>query len=472
MAFVPELVWKNLDTEYRAAASWQLARYAAGLRADDIPAEALHAAKRSLLDALGCAIGGWIAPGRPICEGVADDLGGPPEATIFGSGKRTGAASATLVNCFLVRFLEYNDLGGGNHNSDSIPSLFAVAERERASGRDFLAAVVLSYEIGARVVQSMPGGPAGWDRAGWSTDARGGLSVPPAVGRLMKLSEEQIAHAIAICAGRGAPLGILDADREENSMAKNLRFGMITRDAILACLMAKRGFTGPLRVVEGDGGFSRGILGGEMDIQKLVDFSGWRILETGYKLICANRTTHGHINATLSIVVEQDLKPADIASVHIRCGAREARHTTALPKKYPRNAETADHGAFYANAFAIKYRNFGPDSANPRHFSDPELIDLIGRITIVHDPNLPDRGHEAISRIVTTDGRTFERRVDKLRGYDGERLTDADLEAKFRDTTKRTIDEARMARIAEAVWTLDRAENLDGLAKLMAFAAA
>ena len=89
-------------------------------------------------------------------------------------------------------------------------------------------------------------------------------------------------------------------------------------------------------------------------------------------------------------------------------GAREARHTTALPKKYPRNAETADHGAFYANAFAIKYRNFGPDSADPRHFTDPELIDLIGRITIVHDPALPDRGHSAISRIVTTDGRALD----------------------------------------------------------------
>jgi len=99
--------------------------------------------------------------------------------------------------------------------------------------------------------------------------------MPPALGKLMGLTEEQIAHATAICAGRGVPLGILDADKEENSMAKNLRFGQITRDAIVACMLAKEGLTGPLRVVEGDGGYRDGILNGDLDLQALVDFSGW-----------------------------------------------------------------------------------------------------------------------------------------------------------------------------------------------------
>ncbi len=81
--------------------------------------------------------------------------------------------------------------------------------------------------------------------------------------------------------------------------------------------------------------------------------------------MCACAYTHGHIYATLAIVKEQDLKPEDIAAVRIKAGARQTRHTTTLSKKYPRNAESADHSAFYGNALAIKERAFGPDSIKP-----------------------------------------------------------------------------------------------------------
>ena len=132
---------------------------------------------------------------------------------------------------------------------------------------------------------------------------------------------------------RGVPLGILDADKEENSMAKNLRFGFITREAITACLLAREGFTGPLRVIEGDGGYRDGVLRGEMDLAALVDFSGWRIRDTRFKTLCVNGSSEGHVKATMEIVIENDLKPSDIERVRIRASAREARHTTALAKK-------------------------------------------------------------------------------------------------------------------------------------------
>ena len=103
----------------------------------------------------------------------------------------------------------------------------------------------------------------------------------------------------------------------------------------------------------------------------------------------ANATTHGHVFATLAIVKEQDLKPEDIAAVHISAPIRESRHTTTPAKKYPRNAESADHSAFYANALAIKERAFGPDSIEPEKFTDPVVLDLIEKITsipgLIHD---------------------------------------------------------------------------------------
>src|SRR3990172_3717022 len=192
MTFQRDLAWENLDLVYRASVAGQLARYALRLNYALLPEDVIHQAKRCLLDALGCALGAYDAPGRPICEAVARDLGGPEEATVFGSGWRTSAQHATLVNCFLVRFLDYNDVGGGGHNSDSIPSLLAIAEREKASGRDFLTSLVISYEIGDRFKESAAG--FSFKEKGWCPDIRGGLNMPPALGRLLGLTVEQIAH--------------------------------------------------------------------------------------------------------------------------------------------------------------------------------------------------------------------------------------------------------------------------------------
>ena len=467
MSAKQRLTWRNLDLQYQASAASQIARFAHSLSYDDIPADVIHHAKRSLLDGAGCAIGGLVAPGLAACKDVVEQLGGIQEATIIGSGIKTSAMNATLVNSFAMRFLEYNDVGGGNHNQEAIPALLAVSERSKKSGRDFLTSMILSYEVGARVVQALPGASAGWDKHGWSTDARAGINMPPAIGRLMGLSEEQIAHAIAICASRGVPLGILDADREENSMAKNLRFGFIAREAILACMLAAKGMTGPLMVVEGDGGFNLGIVGGEMNLQSLVDFTGWRMRETRHKRLCANGSTQGHVHATIDIVVENDLNPSDIESVLIRAGAREARHTTALPKRYPRNAETGDHSAYYANAFAIKYRNFGPESANPIHFTDPEIVDLIERVTVVNDPELPARGREGISEIRTRDGRIFKKRLNAL----VEPMSDSELEAKFSEMALIEMDRSKAQEIVDTIWNFEDAAGVGHLMQLLSFQA-
>lgn len=466
MTFQRDLAWQNLDRLYRSSIAHQIARYALTLNYELLPQDVLHQAKRSLLDALGCAIGGYVAPGRLICEGVVRELGGVEEATVFGSGLRTSASNATIVNSFLVRFLDFNDMGGGGHNSDSLSSILAVSEREKAGGRDFLTSVVISYELGARVRESAD---IDWEDTGWESDTRGVLSVPPALGKLMGLSEEQIANAIGICATHSFPLGILDAHREELTMSKNLRFGFIAYHAILSCMLARKGFTGPVRVVEGDSGFREVILKGNMDLGRLVDFSGWRILNTRHKVLCTNGTNHGSVLATLAIVKEHDLKPEDIASVRVKATLREATHTSTAAKKYPRNAESADHSTFYANAFAIKERSFGPESIAPENFTDPVILDLIEKITVEADPSMPIHGKEGISVITTKDGRRFEKRVDTPHGVGDDPLSDKELEDKFRSMATKYMGEEQIQEIFDAVWNVERLDDMNELTRLMVF---
>lgn len=467
MTFQRELAWRQLDLVHRSSVSYQFARYALGLSYDSLPQDVIHQAKRCLLDALGCAVGAYDAPGRAICEDVVRELGGPEEATVIGSGMRTSAIHATLVNSFMVRFLDYNDKGGGGHNSDSIPALLAIAERQRAGGRDFLTSLVISYELGARVSESITG--ATTEERGWQTDMRGGLSMPPALGKLMGLNEDQIAHAVGSCACASLPLNVLDSDREEYTMRKNLRFGWVACDAILSCLLARKGFTGPVRVVEGDGGWQQVLLHGDMDLERITDFSGWRILDTRHKYLCANFTTHGHLFATLAIVKKHDLKPEDIASVRIRTGAREARHTVTPAKKYPRNAESADHSAFYTTALAIKERAFGPDSFAEEKFTDPVILDLIERITVEADPTIPERSCAGKSEITTKDGRVLEEHVVTPHGLGDDPLSDKELEDKFSEMAAKRMKARQVRRILDTIWSAERVDDMGRLMDLIVF---
>ena len=464
-----DLAWQKLELMNRASVAYQFARYALGFTYQSLPQDVVHQAKRCLLDALGCAVGAYDAPGRPICEDVARELGGTKESTVIGSGLRTTAPNATLVNSFMVRFLDYNDTGGGGHNSDSIPAIIAISEREKAGGSDFLTSLVISYELGARVGESFRGGIDAMDEKGMTTDMRGGLSMPCALGRLMGLNESQIANAIGICACSNIPLHVLDADQEENTMRKNLRFGWVAYAAILSCMLARKGLTGPVRVVEGDGGWRQGILRGEMDLERLIDFNGWRILKTVHKALAADGPLHGQLMATIAIVKENDLKPEDIASVRIKTGPHTFHHTTTPAKKYPKNAESADHSAFYANALAIKERGFGPDSIKPEKFTDPIVLDLIEKVTVELDSSFPGRGEGGTSEITTKDGRRFEKRIDVPHGRGNDPLTDGELEEKFREMAAKHMGERQIKQIFDTIWNAEKLDNMGRLMKLMVF---
>jgi 2-methylcitrate dehydratase len=473
VSFRRDIAWERFDQLRRSSLAYQYADYALGLDYEDLPDYVVHQAKRCLLDAFGCAIGGYDAPGRPMCEAAVKELGGPPEATVFGSGLRTSLTNANLVNCFMVRFLDFNDLGGGGHNSDALPALLAVSEREKTGGRDFLTALVACYELGSRVNAGTPN----WH--GWLHDMRAGLILPPVLGRLLGMSPEQIANAVGIALSGNGVMGLLDAPSEERVMRKNIRFGWSSSAAITACVLARHGITGPVRIFEGERGMNDLVFHGEANLEAMTDFRGWLIMNTRFKYLCSVVSIQGMLQATLEIVREHDLKPEDIAEVRVKTypGASAIRPT--VPVKYPRNAETADHSAYYLTAIAIKDREVTEDSIRPEKFTDPVILDLIEKIIVEGDSGIgaPGKikfvspaGFEGRTEITTTDGRRFERRVVVPHGFwGGETLTDQELEEKFTRMARKHLSEARIAELLDTIWNVEKLDDMGRLMKLMVF---
>ena len=140
---------------------------------------------------------------------------------------------------------------------------------------------------------------------------------------------------------------------------------------------------------------------------------------------------------------------------------------TTLSKKYPRNAESADHSLFYANAIAIKEHTFGPESFEPDKFSDPVVLDLIEKMTVIGDDSLPSWGYCGASEITTKDGRTFEKHIDKPRGVGDYILNDIDLEDKFMQIAYKYMYKKQIKRIFSTVWNLEKLDDMRELTSLM-----
>ena len=470
-----ELAWQKIEAEYQNSVAHKIARYALTWSYDQLPDEVLHMAKRCLLDAIGCAIGGHAAPGRKICEQTVTEFGGNPEATIIGSGQKTSVLNAAMVNAFMVRYLDYNDLGGGGHNSDAVPALLATAEREQSNGKDFLNSLVLSYELGQRWIEAIRTGDdyADYKRlsdSGWCIDVRGGINMPPSLGLLMGLDEGQIADAIGATVVRSLPMNHLDANNEEFVMSKNLRFGFVAYDSIMSCRLVRNGFTGPKRGMEGEAGYYQTVFRNLGDLEKFYKPSDhYLIMDTCFKPYCTNYTTQSGVQSTIALCKEHDIKPEDVESVKIVGCARETVHTVYDAKKYPRNGESADHSTHFGNALAIIERNFGPKSFKPEKFTDPMVLELTERITVETNTEWGGFVNSGGSVITLKNGQVFEKYMENPHGHTSDPLSDQELEVKFREMAEEYMPTQQVDQLIDTIWNCEKLDNMADLVSLLVF---
>lgn len=456
--------------------SRQMVRWANELDYARLPPEVVHEAKRALVDTIGCGIGGYDCDARAIAQRVLQRIGGVEEATIFGNGARADCLTAAVVNGIMVRYLDYNDvyvvpvrnMVAGGHSSEVIPGALALAERNRVNGRDFLASVVVGYELSARMLHACDQTP--FANHGWNTDSRGAIVMPVVAGKLLRLSEEQMVNAVGISASTGMILGILDTDEEANTLAKNFRFPSATHRALLAAFLAEEGFTGPERVLEGQRGFVEAVFQGDYRLEVLTaKDQPFYLLGNRYKAFAAESTAHGHLSCTLHLVKTHDLAPGDIESVRVKAGTRAIAHTGDAAKRHPTDKETADHSSWYLTAMAILEREVGPRQYSREKYVDPAVEALMSRITLEVEKEFDAYPMGGEVEIRTRDGRALTHRVLHPKGTKQNPLSDNDLEQKFRDMASTRMKDAQIDRLLGHLWAIDRMPDVSALLPLLLF---
>jgi 2-methylcitrate dehydratase len=457
--------------------SRQLARRVLESRYEDLPSDAVHQTSRLVLDTVGCAVGGFSSEASRIMQHFVRQAGHPGESTVFGSGIKTSSLNAALANGAMVRYLDYNDtafiLRGdtyrtGYHPSEVIPPILALCERQHGSGRDVINCINLGYDLSLAFLEGVQG--PGMEKKGWNGDTRGAYIMPLVAGRILGLTEEQMESAVGICGSCHAVFGILDTPAEEYTMAKNIRFPMMSYAGIMAAMLAGSGFTGPAGMIEGHDGFIHSVMDGEYDVNRLLDFVGkCAIRETCIKSIIADFSSHGHLTATLTLAREHDIKPEDVAEIRITTSKRCAEHTGDPVKKYPKNKETADHSSYYLTAVAILDRQIGPGQFTPDKYKDPRVLELIDKVTLKGDPNLDKARPAGTSEIITKHGKKYTLRVDYPRGHARNPMTDQEVVEKFKDMASVYMTKEHMERLIESVFGMDKLDDIAKLLDLMVF---
>src|ERR1700742_3871654 len=236
-----------------APVSKTLADFLARTTWSDLPRSAIVDTQRSILDWLGSAMAGSIEPPARMAQHVVSGLGACDEATVF-SGHRASAAAAALANGVASHILELDDIHKGSTvhaAAPVIPAALAVAERENADGRAFMLAVALGYEAALRIGEAVnPSHYEFWHPTG--TAATFGAAA--AAGSLLDLDAAQMVDALGSAGTQAAGLWEFNAD---GSMSKHLHAGKAAFNGILAADLARHGFTGASRILEGDRGFFR-----------------------------------------------------------------------------------------------------------------------------------------------------------------------------------------------------------------------
>jgi 2-methylcitrate dehydratase PrpD len=439
------------------AVTRRLAETLAQTSYSDLPRAAIEEARRSVLDWLGSAMAGSLEPPARMAQHVVARLGKSDEATVFGAG-RSSAAGAALANGVASHILEFDDVHKGSTLHPAapvIPAALAVAEREHASGREFLLAVVVGYDAALRVGEAVnPSHYYFWHPTG--TAATFGAAA--AAGSLMKLDAKQMHDALGSAGTQAAGLWEFNAD---GSMSKHLHPGKAAFNGVLAADLAREGFTGAGKILEGDRGFFRA-MSTSHDASRITDGLGqhWKILENCYKMHSCCGHTHTAID------VAQDLRSdSEMAAIAIELYGPGYE---IVKEMNPRTPYQAKFSIAYCVAAAlvegrVGLEQFDAGRFGPEGVRDAAIAKLLAktRVTVADDLTAKyPAAWPARVAITLVDGTVLRGASDFPRGNPENPVSTAGLEEKFTSLVAARFGEDAARRAIAKIRGIETCEDM------------
>jgi 2-methylcitrate dehydratase PrpD len=441
----------------------KLASYIAAAPRRTLPAKVTERARHHLLDTLAAMISGaQLLPGRRAIEFVKTQ-GGVAEAMVIGSNIVTSAINAALANGMHAHADETDDtyyLALVHPGCAVVPAALALAERERAGGTALLRAMVLGYDVCARM--SIALGIERFRSRGHSTHSFGHMfGAAAAAAAILRLDYDQTRYLLSYTAQQASGLSCWARDIEHIEKAFDFG-GMPARNGVTAALMASMKFTGVEDVFDGDRSFfhAHGLTASP---DKLVDGLGSRfeIMNTSIKRWAVGYPIQAPLDAVMNLIEKHRLTADDVAQVTITIddqGARTVNQRTmaSINIQHLVAVMLLDGDISFASAH------------DDRRVRDPKVLALKQRITLQGSAALGRaKTTQSIVAITTRDGRRLRHHTKAVRGTAANPMPRAEVAAKARDLLQPVLGNRRAEGLIDAVWRIERLRDVRALRPLL-----
>ena len=360
--------------------AWALAAHVTGSSFAVIPADAIDAAKRDVLDTIGVMLGGSGAPGIAELARVTQRWGGLEESSLLVLGGKMPSHHAALVNAAMGHALDFDDTldrGGNIHPGTSVLAAgLAVAEAAGGvTGENLILAVTLGLDVSCRLAL------AAHDDRGWHrTGTFGIFGATAAAGKILALSQGQMVHAFGIAYSQAAGNRQCIAD---GALTKRFQAGQAAHGGVLSAVLAKEGFTGASNVFAGRYGFFPMYQPDGYDLAPIYDGLGaeFRGGELSHKPYPCGRPTHTYVDAAVELHRRLDLANFAVEKVEVTTGpdTYQAQFHPSVINWQPQNQVEAQFSLPYLIGAGLALGRVGIDEINA--FDNPAVLAMAARVT-------------------------------------------------------------------------------------------
>jgi len=439
---------------------YDIADYIVAERTRDLPDEAFHWAKRSVIDwCAATAPGSLFQPATGLVRAMHEDIG-HGHARLFPSGRRATMRTAATINAAASHTVEFDDIFRDAIYHPSTPvvsAALAVAENQNLGGEEFLRAVIVGYEVSTRIALVVGRSHYRY----WHTTATvGSFGAAAAAASALRLDRDGVAHALGLVGTMAA--GLQQAFRSD-SESKPMHGAHAADSGVLCAQAAAQGIRGVLDILEGEVGFGAA-MSGNCDWSIATDGLGEIYNIT--RMTTKNHGCCGHtfaaIDAALAVKDAHGITAADIKRIAV--GGYSA--TVDICSGH-------DHGTPYDGKFSVPYLvataithgSARLDAFTAPRLTDPETSALSQKVDVYLDEEIDSQfPHKRMAKITleTNDGRVFEHFQPTRKGDPELPLSDADISAKYRELAAPVMGEAAEA-LLDACWSLEKCGSVRDL---------
>lgn len=416
-----------------------------------------HEAHRTFMNWLGCAVGAAHHDSANAALAAVQMLQPAPQASVLGRSEKVDMASAALINGITSHTFDFDDthLKTIIHPAGPVASaVLALAEHKGLSGRAVIDALVLGIDVSCRVGNVMY--PEHYDRGWHITGSTGTLGAAAGCARLLGLDTQKTAMALGIAASQ--PVGM----REQfGTMTKPFHPGGAARAGLMSALLASQGFTASPKALEAPRGMIQTI-STKYDWSEITHELGQRfeISFNSYKPFACGIVIHPSIDAC-SQLRAQGVTADQVERIELKV------HSLVLEltgKKEPADGLQGKFSVYHGCACGLIFGRAGEPEYADDIVNRPDMVALRRKVVATVDDSIDEASADVTA--VLKDGRRVHVFVEHAIGSLQNPMTDAMLEAKFRNMSDEVIGAGKTSELIAACWKLGNTADVRSLTQL------